>query len=104
LNEALPEVAPLNATIAKRIDLGDILNDAVFRSGKHNPLGLGEEILIAGHHPGLAAAALANRPMIGSPIARGLYRAGGAMTGQSTAALMRAAILAQLGQTPVPSH
>jgi hypothetical protein len=82
LNEAIPEVEPHNNTISRRIDLGQVLDDAVFRSGKHDPIGLGQQVLLSGNASFLPAA-LINRPGVGSSIARGLYGAG---NGAGTAA------------------
>lgn len=102
VNEAIPSVKPLNEEIAKRIDLGQVLDEAVFRSGKHDPIGLGQQVLLSGNAKFLPASLL-NRPGIGSPIARGVHGAGGALTGlseASVAALMRDALLARLMGNP----
>lgn len=96
LNEALPEVAPINNQIAKRIDLGDVLDEAVLRSGKHDPIGLSQQVVLSGNAPGMILASLVNRPGLGSPLARGLYKAGGALQVPTTEGLMRAALLARL--------
>ncbi len=81
LNEAIPQVEPINNEISKRIDLGQVLDDAVFRSGKHDPVGLAERVILGGGHIAALPASLINRPGFGSPVARGLNRAGGALAG-----------------------
>ena len=104
LNEALPQVEPLNTQIAKRIDLGQVLDEAVFRSGKNDPIGLGTQMVLSSGHLGWLPAALAKWPMFGSPTARGAYRLGGKLAKtrpQTFATATRAALLARLaGEQP----
>lgn len=102
LNEALPQVEPINNAISKRIDLGQVLDEAVFRSGKHDPIGLGQQVVLSGSNPGFLLASLLNRPGLGSPVARGVYRAGGALTNVGGEALIRAALLARLNEQEQP--
>jgi hypothetical protein len=97
LNEALPEVAPLNKEISKRIDLGQVLDEAVLRSGKHDPVGLTQQVAMGGLNPGMVMGALISRPGIGSPVARGMNRAGKSLSGvKSPYQMMQAALLARL--------
>jgi hypothetical protein len=99
LNEALPQVEPLNNEIARRIDLGQVLDEAVLRSGKHDTIGLRDMVAVAGGHAGLLPASLLNRPGIGSPLARGAYQFGNKLaTHQQSDAvrMIRAALLAKL--------
>ena len=96
VNEALPAVEPLNTKISERIDLGQIQDEAVFRSGKHDPIGLSQQVVLSGN-PWLIPASLINRPGVGSPIARGLFKAGGALDAMQTPnELLRAALVARL--------
>lgn len=113
VDEAVPEATPINAEISKRIDLGELLDEAAFRSGKHNTIGLGDLVSLASGNPGWLAASLINRPGIGSPLARGAYRVGKALdpiashkvTGQTARQLPRASralLQALLGQEEEP--
>lgn len=97
LNEALPQVEPLNNAIARRIDLGQILDEAAFRSGKHDPIGLGQQVMLSGANPGLVFGALVNRPGIGSPVFRKVFEQGGKLSGaKEPIGAMQAALLARL--------
>lgn len=98
LNEAIPAVEPLNNAISKRIDLGDVLDNAVFRSGKHDPIGLTQQVVMSGAKPWLMPLSLLNRPGMGSPIARGMNTVGKALekTGQIAAPTLKAALLSRL--------
>jgi hypothetical protein len=103
LNEAIPAAEPLNNAISKRIDLGQVLDEAVFRSGKHDPVGLGQQVVLSGN-PGLLWASLINRPGVGSPVARGVFGAGKSLgNAEVDGRLMQAALLsAMLGSDQQP--
>jgi len=96
LNEAIPEVEPINNEISKRIDLGQVLDEAVFRSGKHDPIGLGQQVILSGNL-GFLPASLINRPGIGSPIARSVNQTGAALQKLNLTPAIKAALIAALG-------
>jgi hypothetical protein len=97
LNEAIPEVEPINNEISKRIDLGQVLDEAVLRSGKHDPIGLGQQVVLSGGNLGFLPASLINRPGIGSPIARGVNQVGSSLQKLNLTPALKAALIAALG-------
>ncbi|PYR93250.1 MAG: hypothetical protein DMF84_09650 [Acidobacteria bacterium] len=100
-----PTVGPIHQAESKLIDASGVLDDAVFRSGKHNPFGLTEGIALAGHRPIWALPALLNRPGIGSPVARAVNAVGRKLaTAEPPANLVRAALLALMGQDQEPEQ
>lgn len=96
LNEAIPEVEPLNRDISRRLDLGQVQDEAVFRSGKHDPISLGQQVMVAHGNPSWLAMSLINRPGVGSPLARGGYKAGKALEQAIDPEILRAALIARL--------
>jgi len=96
INEAIPAAEPINNAISKRIDLGQVLDEAVFRSGKNDPISLGTQVVLGGGHLGWLPAALAKWPMFGSPAARGAYRFGGKLAKTDLSGATRAALLARM--------
>lgn len=101
IEAVVPGVKPIHAQESQLIDQSQVLDDAVFRSGKHVPFGLLEDIVLSGHHPGALPAVLMNRPGLGSPIARAMNSASKAAS-QSVphGNLIRSILIALMGSEP----
>ena len=99
IEAAEPKVAPVNTEIGRLIDLRDYAEEVAKRTGNVNPISLGAQVALATKSP-VGAAALFERPAFGEPLARSLYRAGGALptTVMNPAQLYRLMLLAQMQQ------
>lgn len=117
VEDAVPEVGPLNARESELIDLSNILDDSVARAAKNNAVQW-SDVFVASHSPMLGAANWVSRhPGASSPLVQGAFDAGrfGQRIGakgeralgpgaQSIGEGLRAAILARMAtEEPDPS-
>lgn len=101
IEQAVPDVAPINAEFRKQIPAQSAMENAVFRTGKRDPMGVSQMLWGAVKNPVTTTAAIVNHPAGGSFLAQRMFNAG---KGMSRATLgqdaQRALILAMLAQQP----